>query len=108
GTALTRTGRIVVKAASLRTDDRPIEDGCECPTCRRFSRGYLRHLLNVNEMLGGRLLTIHNLHVYAEWAREIREAIEAGRFGEFRKSFHENWNLGGKTAGSETTEGDRS
>ena len=94
GTALTRTGRMVVKAAAFRSDDQPIEPGCVCPTCKRFSRGYLRHLMNVSEMLGGRLLTVHNLHVYAGWMRDIREALEAGRFDEFRKAFHRDWTLG--------------
>lgn len=104
GTVLTREGRIVLKAAALRLDDRPIEAGCGCPACRRYSRGYLRHLMNVNEMLGGRLLTLHNLHVYAGWMQEMRDAIESGRFEEFRRAFHRDW-MPGAATGKDTEEG---
>ncbi len=84
GTAFTRHGRYPVKAGIYKDDQRPVEDGCGCYTCRNFSRAYVRHLLNVNEMLGARLLTGHNLYRYAECLREIREAIEAGTFAEYR------------------------
>jgi queuine tRNA-ribosyltransferase len=104
GTALTRTGRLVIKAAAFRLDDRPIEPGCGCPTCQRFSRGYVRHLMSVSEMLGGRLLTLHNLHVYAGWMQEMRDAIESGRFEEFRRAFHRDW-MPGAATGKDTEEG---
>jgi queuine tRNA-ribosyltransferase len=62
-----------------------VEEGCRCYACRHFSRAYIRHLLNVDEMLGLRLLTLHNLHRYAEWMAEMRGAIEEGAFAELRE-----------------------
>jgi queuine tRNA-ribosyltransferase len=86
GTAFTHTGRFPVKAAVYRTDQRPLEEGCGCYTCRRFTRAYIRHLLNVNEILGVRLVTLHNLHMYLEFMKEMRSAILDGEFGAFRRS----------------------
>jgi len=91
GTAFTRTGRFPVKAGVYREDTRPIEDGCDCYACRNFSRAYVRHLLNANEILGVRLLTMHNLHRYAVFMQEMREAILAGKFDEFRREVNETW-----------------
>jgi len=85
GTAFTRQGRYPVKAAQYKYDTRPIEEGCECYACRNFSRAYIRHLINVNEIMGIRLMTVHNLHRYMEFMREIRAAIENGSFEELRK-----------------------
>ena len=62
----------------------PIEEGCGCPTCQRFSRAYLRHLLKAKEMLGMRLCVLHNLYFYNTMMQEIRDAIEAGRFQEYK------------------------
>jgi queuine tRNA-ribosyltransferase len=73
-----------VKAGAYKADSRPIEEGCDCETCRCHSRAYIRHLLNVNEILGMRLLTLHNLHVYMSFMRGIRAAIEGGTFGAMR------------------------
>ena len=84
GTAFTRAGRVAVKAASHREDLRPIEDGCDCYACRRFSRAYVRHLLNADEILGLRLLAMHNLYRFREFVGEMRAAIRAGTFAEFR------------------------
>jgi queuine tRNA-ribosyltransferase len=84
GTAFTRSGRYPVKAAACRSDGRPVEEGCSCYTCASFSRSYVRHLLNVGEILGVRLLTIHNLHRYMEFMAEIRKAIAEGTFGDLR------------------------
>jgi queuine tRNA-ribosyltransferase len=84
GTALTRAGRYAVKAGEHKSDPRPIEEGCGCYACARFSRAYVRHLFNAGEILGIRLLATHNLHRYLETMREIREAIGGGRFGELR------------------------
>ena len=93
GTALTRRGRYPVKAARYAEDPRPIEEGCDCYACRRFSRAYVRHLLNVGEILGVRLLTMHNLHMYATFMRELRSAIASGAYGAFlrrvRAEYHE-------------------
>ena len=85
GTAFTREGRYPVKSALYRYDDTPLEEGCGCPVCRRYSRGYVRHLLNVNESLGMRLLTMHNLYCYKEFVQRMREAIASGRFSAFRR-----------------------
>ena len=84
GTAVTRNGRFSVRAGACRLDLRPIEEGCTCYACRRFSRAYIRHLLNVDEILGVRLMSIHNLHRYLEFLKEIRTAIEKGTFAELR------------------------
>jgi queuine tRNA-ribosyltransferase len=86
GTAFTRSGRYPVKAGAYKADTRPIEEGCACEACCRYSRAYVRHLLNVNEILGMRLLTLHNLHVYMAFMRGVREAIATGRFDVLRQS----------------------
>jgi queuine tRNA-ribosyltransferase len=87
GTAFTRTGRYPVKASVCRTDERPVEEGCACYACANFTRSYVRHLLNVGEILGVRLLTVHNLHRYMEFMREIREAITGGTFAGLRETY---------------------
>lgn len=87
GSAITATGRFPVKAACYAEDARPVEEGCGCYACLHFSRGYIRHLLNVGEILGVRLLTMHNLYRYAEVMQAARTAIEEGRFAAFREAF---------------------
>lgn len=84
GTAVTMSGRISMRTAACKTSFEPIEDGCGCYACRHFSRAYIRHLLNVNEVLGIRLLTIHNLYRYHAFLKEIREAIAGGTFNALR------------------------
>jgi queuine tRNA-ribosyltransferase len=84
GTAFTRKGRYPVKAGKYKMDDRPVEEGCGCYACSNFSRAYIRHLLNVNEILGVRLLSIHNIYRYMRFMEEIRDAISAGEFGKVR------------------------
>jgi queuine tRNA-ribosyltransferase len=84
GTAYTRTGSYPVKGGSYKTDMRPVEEGCTCYCCQNFSRAYIRHLINVSEILGVRLLTIHNMHRYLEFMREMREAIANDSFAEWR------------------------
>ena len=69
------------------TDPRPIDEECDCPTCRRYSRSYIRHLLKVNEMLGMRLTVMHNLYFYNRLMERIREALDAGRFEEFYRKY---------------------
>jgi queuine tRNA-ribosyltransferase len=80
GTILTRRGRVNLRNAALRTDPGPLEPGCACPACARFSRAYVRHLFLAGEILGHRLATLHNLHVLLQLMREVRSAIQAGRF----------------------------
>ena len=85
GTAVLRGGRrFSVRAGAYKKDTAPIEEGCTCYACANFSRAYVRHLLNTDEILGARLLTMHNLHRYLEFLTEIREAIEKGTLGELR------------------------
>jgi queuine tRNA-ribosyltransferase len=87
GTAYTRYGRYAVRNGKYKSDPRPIEEGCACYACTNFSRAYIRHLFNVDEMLGPQLLTIHNLSVYQRFMEEIRAAIKAETFTEYRSEF---------------------
>lgn len=80
----TNFGKINLMNAKYETDDRPIEEGCGCPTCQRYSRGYIRHLLKAKEMLGMRLCVLHNLYFYNKMMEEIRDALDAGRFAEYK------------------------
>ena len=93
GTAFTFEGAISLKGAAYREDFGPIEDSCDCFTCQHHTRAYLRHLLNVDEILGLRLLTIHNLRCYLRLMEVVRGHIKAGTFGEFRKAFHANYRV---------------
>ena len=89
GHLFTHSGILNIMNAKYQTDDRPIEEGCQCPTCRRFSRAYLRHLLKSGEMLSQRLLVMHNLWFYNHLMQEIRDALDEGRFEEFRAEYSE-------------------
>ena len=71
--------------AKYELDDRPIEEGCQCPACRHYSRAYIRHLLKAKEMLGMRLCVLHNLYFYNHLMEDIRDAIDEGRYQEFKK-----------------------
>ena len=84
GTAFTRAGRVAIKAGAFKDDLRPIEAGCGCYACRHFTRAYVRHLLNADEVLGLRLLSMHNLFRFGEFVGEMRTAIRAGTFAAFR------------------------
>jgi len=84
GTALTWEGRLNLKNARFVRDARPLDEGCTCPACARFSRAYLRHLVNQNELLGLLLLTLHNLRFLLELTAGARQAIEDGRFAAYR------------------------
>ena len=86
----TRHGVLRVRNARFEHDTRPLDEACGCYTCRSgFSRAYLRHLDKCGEMLGPMLATIHNLHYYQDLMRGLREAIAAGRLGDFVAEFHE-------------------
>ena len=80
GTAFTRDGRLNVRNASLRADKRPLDEGCDCSTCTRFTRAYLRHLFTADETLGLRLLSLHNVHFLVALMRDARAAIAARTF----------------------------
>jgi queuine tRNA-ribosyltransferase len=87
GTAVTHAGAFGLKGGSYKADFRPIEEGCECFACKNFTRAYLRHLLNVNEILGLRMVSVHNSHLYLKVMAEARAAIAAGTFAEFYRQF---------------------
>ena len=78
-------GKINLMNAQYERDDRPIEEGCQCPACQRYSRAYIRHLLKAKEMLGMRLGVLHNLYFYNHLMEEIRDALDQGRFAEYKK-----------------------
>lgn len=89
GTAYTGRGTVNLKNATHAKGKGPIEEGCQCPACLQFSRGYIRHLLKAEEILGLRLVTLHNLYFYLNLMDRIRGAIEAGVFQSFRRGFLE-------------------
>ncbi len=91
GVAYTPTGYLQVGAGRYKQDSLPIQEGCTCYACRNFSRGYIRHLLNVKEILGLRLVSWHNLHFYLDLMRQVRRAIQEERFQEFRREFSANY-----------------
>jgi queuine tRNA-ribosyltransferase len=87
GTAFTREGKLVVRNAEYARDFRPLAPGCDCYTCRNYTRAYIRHLVKANEILGLRLLTVHNLHFTLDLMREIRQAILNGDLEDSRYRF---------------------
>ncbi len=91
GSVLTAQGRLVVRNAVYRTDDRPLDAACPCATCARYSRGYLRHLLAVHEPTAWRLLSIHNLTYILDLVREAGRAITEGRFDSYRRGVRSVW-----------------
>lgn len=84
GHVYTNRGKLNLFNAKYELDDRPIEEGCQCPACKYHTRAYIRHLLKAKEMLGMRLCVLHNLYFYNTMMEEIRDAIEAGRFSEYK------------------------
>ena len=85
GHVYTNHGKLNLFNAKYELDEDPIEEGCQCPACRRYSRAYIRHLLKAKEMLGMRLCVLQNLYFYNHMMEEIREAIEQGRYQEYKK-----------------------
>ena len=85
GHVYTNQGKLNLFNAKYEKDQRPIEEGCQCPACRHYSRAYIRHLLKAKEMLGMRLCVLHNLYFYNTMMTEIREAIEQGRYQEYKR-----------------------
>jgi len=86
GHVYTNHGKLNLFNKKFELDKRPIEEGCNCPTCRSYSRGYIRHLLKANEMLGMRLCVLHNLYFYNTMMSEIRTAIREGRYTEYKNN----------------------
>ena len=85
GHVYTNQGKLNLFNAKYELDDAPIEEGCQCPACRTYTRAYIRHLLKAKEMLGMRLCVLHNLYFYNNMMEEIRAAIEAGRYKEYKR-----------------------
>ena len=86
GHLYTNHGKINLLNAKFELDSRPIEEGCQCPACRTYSRAYIRHLLKAKEMLGYRLCVLHNLYFYNKMMEEIREAIAKGCYQEYKQA----------------------
>ncbi len=87
GTAFTAAGTLNLKNAEFARDKGPIEENCACPACQEFTRGYIRHLIKAEEILGLRLVTLHNLHFYLNLMNQARTEIEGGTFNQFRNAF---------------------
>ena len=85
GHAYTSFGRMNLLNKRYEKDERPLEEGCGCPACKRHTRAYIHHLFKAKEMLGMRLLVLHNLYFYNHLMEEIRDAIEAGEYASFKK-----------------------
>lgn len=96
GHVYTNQGKRNLFNAKYELDDTPIEEGCGCPACKRYSRAYIRHLLKAREMLGMRLCVLHNLYFYNKMMEEIRDALDEGRFASYKKSKLEGFESGNK------------
>ena len=92
GQAFTRSGKINFNNAKYKMDLGPIDEECDCYACKNYSRAYIRHLISVDEMLGGRLISIHNIRFLIRLTEEIREAIKEDRFLDYKRSFMEKYN----------------
>lgn len=93
GTIFTWNGKMIIKSARYKEDFSPIDDNCQCYTCRNFSRAYIRYLFNVNELLGMRLASIHSLHFYLDLVTKAREAIMEGNYAEFKNEYSEKLDM---------------
>lgn len=87
GTAFTNEGKFVIRNADFKADLRPLDSQCQCYTCKNFSRAYLRHLFNSKEMLGLRLVSLHNIYFFIKLTHDIRQSIKQERFSEFKDNF---------------------
>jgi queuine tRNA-ribosyltransferase len=87
GTAFTSTGKMIVRNATYAQDFGPLDAACSCYTCKNFTRAYLRHLFNAEELLGHRLVSLHNIHFYLEIMRNLRHAIAQDKYSDFKKEF---------------------
>lgn len=94
GNVFTHHGRVNMRNAKFREDFTPIEENCDCYTCKHYTRAYIRHLLVAGEQLGGRLLSIHNIRFLIKETEDIREAIKENKFKEYKEEFIKNYNGG--------------
>ena len=94
GQAFTRRGTVNIKNARHADDPRPLDEGCSCPACTKYSRAYLHHLFKADEVLGLMLLSRHNITYYQDLTRGARDALDEGRFEAYSKEFHENYAMG--------------
>ena len=92
GTAFTSTGKVVVKNATYKNDFSPLDANCDCYCCKNFTRAYLRHLMNAGEILGARLLSIHNLRFLTHLTEDIKKAIWEDRLLDFKDEFLKKYN----------------
>ena len=92
GTAFTSEGKLTIRNSPYIEDFASLDKECSCYACKNFSRAYLRHLFNTDEILGLRLVSLHNIHFYLELMRKIREAIRQDMFIEFKKEFISKYN----------------
>jgi queuine tRNA-ribosyltransferase len=97
GTAFTSVGKLTVRNSPYIEEFKPLDPQCSCYTCKNFTRAYLRHLFNTEEMLGLRLVSLHNVHFFLALMRNIREAIRRDKFPELKKEFLKNYSLNSKT-----------
>jgi queuine tRNA-ribosyltransferase len=95
GLLFTSRGKLTIRNARHAEEDRPVDEACRCPTCRTYSRAYLRHLFRAGEITGLRANTVHNVWFYLSLLAGAREAIEAGRFDAFRRERQAAWAEGG-------------
>ncbi len=93
GTAMTMNGDITIRNATYKEDFGPVEEGCDCYCCRNYSRAYIRHLIKTDEIFGGRLLSIHNIHFLHRLVNKIKEAIMEDRLLDFRDEFISNYRV---------------
>ena len=91
GTAMTSKGKVVVRNATYERDFTPLDANCDCYTCKNYTRAYIRHLIKAGEILGARLLTIHNLYFLVNLMKNVRQSIDEDRFLEFREEFYSNY-----------------
>lgn len=91
GTAMTSRGKVVVRNGKYKEDFTPLDPECDCYCCRHYTKAYLRHMVNVNEMMGGMLLSLHNISFLTKLMRDIRKSILGGYFLDFRKEFYRKY-----------------
>lgn len=92
GNAFSRSGKMNLKNAQYKEDFNPLEESCDCYTCKNFTRAYIRHLITLDEMLGARLLSIHNTRFLIKMMEEVRQAIKKQEFSEYKETFIKNYN----------------